>query len=118
MTILHCIPKREWDSMKEQEQFGQPMLDASGFIHCSSVEYFWRVAPNFAHDSEERLLLCIDTDRLDAPVRWEDLEGCGREYPHIYGLVNREAVTAVLPYRRDAEGNWIKNPELSSTPNR
>ena len=84
MTILHCIPKKEWDSMKEQEQFGQPMLDASGFIHCSSVEYFWRVAPNFAKDSEERLLLCIDTDRLDAPVRWEDLEGCGREYPHIY----------------------------------
>ena len=46
------------------------------------------------------------------------MEGCGREYPHIYGLVNREAVTAVLPYRRDAQGNWIKNPELSSTPNR
>ena len=118
MIILHCIPKKDWDSMKELKRFGQPMLDASGFIHCSSVEYFWRVAPNFAKDSEERLLLCIDTDRLDAPVRWEDLEGCGREYPHIYGLVNREAVTAVLPYRRDTEGNWIKNPELSSTPNR
>ena len=118
MTILHCIPKKDWDSMKELKQFGQPMLDASGFIHCSSVAYFWRVAPNFAKDSEERLLLCIDTDRLDAPVRWEDLEGCGREYPHIYGLVNREAVTAVLPYRKDAQGNWIKNPELSSTPNR
>ena len=68
MTILHCIPKKDWDSMKELKQFGQPMLDASGFIHCSSVEYFWRVAPNFAHDSEERLLLCIDTDRLDAPA--------------------------------------------------
>ena len=86
--------------------------------HCSSVEYFWRVAPNFAHDSEERLLLCIDTDRLDAPVRWEDLEGCGREYPHIYGLVNREAVTAVLPDNKDAQGTWITNPELSSTPHR
>ena len=38
MTILHCIPKKDWDSMKEQEQFGQPMLDASGFIHCSMVK--------------------------------------------------------------------------------
>ena len=46
----------------------------------------------------------------------EDSDGCGREYPHIYGALNLDAVEAVLPYLRDEDGNWMKNPELAEYP--
>ena len=46
-------------------------------------------------------------------VRYEDADGCGRKYPHIYGLVNRDAVTMVLPFLRDADGHYVKNQELA-----
>ncbi len=117
MIILHCIEKKMWEQMKEEPFFGQPMLEKSGMIHCSSIEYFWRVTPNFRKIEEELLLLCIETDRLEAELRWEDLEGCSREYPHIYGLINRDAVVGVLPYQKDSDGNWIKNQELSAIEN-
>ena len=57
-------------------------------------------------------------DLLDAPVIWEDLEGCGRTYPHIYGPMKSEAIVAVLPYLRAEDGSWIKNPELSGIENK
>ena len=118
MIILHCIAQSQWERAKDLPQFGRQMVARDGFIHCSSVEYFWRVAPNFRDDVEELLLLCIDTDRLQAPVRWEDADGCGRSYPHVYGPINRDAITAVLPYLRDPDRNWRKNPELSAIPDR
>lgn len=31
-----------------------------GFIHCSTIEYFWRVAPNFLDVEEPMVILCID----------------------------------------------------------
>ena len=57
-------------------------------------------------------------DLLDAPVKWEDLEGCGRTYPHIYGPIKADAVRQVLPYLRKEDGTWQKNPELAETADR
>ena len=58
------------------------------------------------------VIVCIDETKLHAEVRYEDGGDCGRLYPHIYGLVNRDAVTAVLPFLRDTQGRYIKNSEL------
>lgn len=116
MILLHCIARSAWESAQHLPLYGEEQVAREGFIHCSSVEYFWRVAPNFRHAEEALALLCIDTERLRAEVRWEDADNCGREYPHVYGPINRSAITAVLPFLRDANGNWQKNPELSHIP--
>ena len=116
--ILHCMKKATWEGLKDERRFGEKSIEAEGFVHCSPVEYMWRVAPNFKDITDELVLLCIDTDRLEAEVRWEDGDNCGRRYPHVYGLINLDAVTAVLPYLRDENGVWIKNDELKSIPDR
>ena len=79
---------------------------------------FWRVSPHFDHEKEALLLLVIETELLDAPVKWEDLEGCGRTYPHIYGPIKAEAIRQVLPYLRKEDGTWKKNPELAEIADR
>ena len=116
--ILHCMTAKQWDIIKEQSFWGQNMLDAEGFIHCSTIEFFWRVAPNFADIQEELVLICIDENKLIPPVKYEDGDNCGRFYPHVYGLINNDAVVAVLPYRKDAQGSYIKNPEFAAIENK
>ncbi|WP_105616426.1 DUF952 domain-containing protein [Vallitalea okinawensis] len=118
MVILHCMKKEKWNEVKRNPEFGEKNLQIEGFIHCSSVEYFWRVAPNFTNIKDDLVLLCIDTDKLKAEIRWEDGDNCGREYPHIYGLINTNSVIKVLPYNKDIRGNWIKNEEFDTVQNK
>lgn len=114
MLILHCARKADWDAARALPDYGRTMCERGGFIHCSPVCYFWRVAPNFRSDPDERILLLIDPARLASEIRWEDGgDGAIRLYPHVFGPINREAIVATLPYLRDAGGDWIRNPELA-----
>lgn len=51
-------------------------------------------------------MLSIDTSRLGHPVRDEGAADDER-FPHIYGPIEREAVVAVQPLTRDANGHWV-----------
>ena len=42
--ILHCMKKSIWEERKNKEYWGQRNIDAEGFLHCSTIEYFWRIA--------------------------------------------------------------------------
>jgi uncharacterized protein (DUF952 family) len=110
--ILHCLPKRKWDLLKNKKEWGEEELAKDGFIHCSTVEYFWRVAPNFLDTLEPLVIICIDESKLTSDVRYEDGDSCGRAYPHIYGKVNNDAVIQVLPFLKSVDGKYQKNPEL------
>lgn len=111
--ILHCMKRSIWEGRKQKSAWGNRDIQINGFIHCSTVEYFWRVAPNFKDIKEEMVLLCIDENKVKAKVCYEDNDNCGRFYPHVYGLINNDAVIAVLPFIKDEKGNYIKNQELA-----
>ncbi len=116
--ILHCMKKSIWEERKNKEYWGKRDIDAEGFLHCSTIEYFWRVLWLFEDSKEDFVLICINEDKLEAEVRYEDGDNCGRAYPHIYGLVNNSAVVDVLPFLRDENGKYIKNPEFKEVENR
>lgn len=111
--ILHCMKKTTWQERKDKKYWGKRNMEADGFIHCSTVEYFWRVAPNFRNIKEDLVLVCIDESKLKSKVRYEDTDNCGRAYPHVYGLINNDAVIKVLPFLRNENGTYKKNPEFS-----
>lgn len=117
--IVHLMRKDPWAQVRRGTCYGASHVEGwRGFVHCSPVEYLWRVAPNFLEVSEDLVLLCIEEGRLESEVRWEDDDGVGRCYPHVYGCINLDAVTAVLPFLRDGQGHWRKNPELMAYPDR
>ena len=109
---MHCMKKSTWEERKNNGSWGKRNIETEGFIHCSQPEYFWRVAPNFYGITEELVIICIDEAKLSAELKYEDGDGCGRAYPHVFGLINNSAVTAVLPFLHNENG-WVKNPELS-----
>lgn len=117
MLILHCMKQKLWETMKNEPYIGKPLLEQNPFIHCSDLKYFWRVSPHFDNEQENLVLLVIETEELDVPVKWEDLEGCGRTYPHVYGLIKAEAIKNILPYLKAEDGSWVKNVELQYVEN-
>ncbi|WP_059174069.1 DUF952 domain-containing protein [Bacillus sp. FJAT-27445] len=112
MIILHCLKKSVWERVKMNPYYGQESIEACGFIHCSSVENFWRVAPNFKRIVEPLVLLLIDSRKVEPITKWEDHDHCGREYPHIYGELNLNSVVEVLPFLKNEQGEFIYNKEL------
>lgn len=111
--IIHCMKKSEWEAVKDEESFGFESIERCGFVHCCEVRYLWRVLPNFEDGEDERVLLCLDEDRIGSPIVYEDDGGYGRIYPHVYGPIKTDAVIQVLDYLKDEEGNYRKNGELA-----
>lgn len=109
--ILHCMKASLWEKRKALSHWGEEELVRDGFIHCSPLKYWWRVAPNFKNAKEDLLLLLLEEDKLEVKPKYED-GGEGRLYPHVYGMVNNSAVVQVLPFLRDEEGNYVRNAEL------
>ncbi|MFF4188795.1 DUF952 domain-containing protein [Streptomyces sp. NPDC001691] len=104
--ILHVVPLVEW-SADPGLPYRPSSLATEGFVHCSADEASaLAVADAHYRDVPGPLLaLCVDESALTAEVRWEG--GGDVLFPHVYGPVERAAVTAVLEVRRDAEGRAL-----------
>jgi uncharacterized protein (DUF952 family) len=44
---------------------------------------------------DELVVLVVDVERLDVPVRFEAMEPGGEEFPHVYGPIPVDAVVDV-----------------------
>ena len=112
MYIIHSLKEAIWNNYKNKKYYGEVSIDKCGFIHCSEISTYKWVAPNFANETDSYVILVIDTDRLENKVVWEDLGNFGVEYPHIYGLLNTDAIVEVVPQLWSDDKEWIVNDEL------
>ena len=110
MYIIHVANKDEYEKEITTGSYGRKSLERCGFIHCSDLDTYYLVAPNFRNDPDEKVILVIDTEKLDCDVRWED--GGGLDFPHIYGLLKRKAITDVVDHLWSEDREWIPNEEL------
>ncbi len=110
MFIIHTANWEEYEKEIVTGSYGSKSLERSGFIHCSDPDTYYLVAPNFRNDSTEKVILLIDTDKLASEVKWED--GGGLDFPHIYGLLNRDAIIGVFEHLWSKDRVWIPNDEL------
>lgn len=114
MLLLHVAKKMDWEKSLNEGKYGQFSLNKDGFIHCSVVEHLVEVANNNLKQVEEPLVvLCIDTDRLDAKIKWEKRGNKGISFPHVYGLINTESVIEVVPFNKNNQGNFYFPEELN-----
>lgn len=110
MFIIHTANREEYEKEIVTGSYGSKSLERSGFIHCSDLDTYYLVAPNFRNDFTEKVILLIDTDKLASEVKWED--GGGLDFPHIYGLLNRDAIIGVFEHLWSKDRVWIPNDEL------
>ena len=82
-------------------------LAEQGFIHCSLRQQVRGVAERYYADADDLVLLVIDSGRVGCPIRYEAPPDGVESYPHIYGPLPADAVTAVVPVSRDRQGRFI-----------
>lgn len=106
--IYHMVPAAEWTLLAPGSDYAPGTVPAEGFIHCTTgeanlIDVAGRYYPG---SSAAWLVLVIDPARVRAEIRWE-VQPEGIAYPHIHGPLNTDAVTAVLPFPRDASGAFL-----------
>ena len=65
------------------------------------------MARNFYQEAEDLLLLTIATEKVAGEIRYEDLLGEGKLFPHLYGPLDLKAVVAVDEFGKDESGAFI-----------
>lgn len=104
--ILHITHAADWQNARAAGEYRLDTLDTEGFIHCSTPEQVLRPANEFFAGQQGLVLLVIDPARLTANLVYEDLYETGVDFPHIYGPLNLDAVTAVVPFEPLPDGTF------------
>lgn len=114
MEILHLAHRVDWDRAQRAGRYRTSTrgrtLEEVGFIHAALRDQVAGVAEAiYADDDAELCVLVIDDARIrEADIRmvFED-GGDGRLYPHIYGPIDPDWVSDVLPAHFDDDGRFV-----------
>jgi uncharacterized protein (DUF952 family) len=91
--IFHITTFQHWQDFKDLAFFIDESHMKDGFIHCSTNEQLAGVLERFfSHITDALILLTIDVEKLHSRLEWEKAEGTDELFPHIYGLIAREAI--------------------------
>lgn len=102
--IYHVIKKEDWEAAQQQGFYEAPSLAIEGFIHCSRQEQVKGVIQRYYSNQKELLLLSIDEDKLNAPLKNELAPSVNEAFPHIYGKLNLDAVINVEEISEESKG--------------
>jgi len=109
--LFHLADRSEWLAAAAAGEYRISTrgvtLAEQGFIHCSLRQQLRSVAQRYYADADDLVLLVIDSDRVASPIRYESPPDSLETYPHVYGPLSADAVTAVVPVGRDQEGRPI-----------
>lgn len=101
--LLHLAEVTLWQAARRTGTYEMSTrgrtLGEEGFIHCSTPRQLPGVARMlYGSDDRDLVVLVIDPDRLQVPVRYEAMKPGGEEFPHIYGPLPVSAVVEVHPW--------------------
>jgi predicted cupin superfamily sugar epimerase/uncharacterized protein (DUF952 family) len=112
--IWHLLPLSRWRS-QQRSLYVPGTEQAAVFVHASPDEPVTLAVANtlYRQVGEPLVALALDESALSAPVRYEAADPAppegvpdGTLFPHVYGPVERAAVTAVRYLRRDPAGRY------------
>ena len=110
-TIFHITTPAQWQEAARAALYRGDTLDTEGFIHCSTSTQVVRVADARFRGRSGLVLLCIDSDKVRPEIRYEEGE-VGELFPHIYGALNTDAVSAVLAFEPNSDGRFSLPPKM------
>lgn len=113
--IFHITHSHQWEEAKQVQSYRGDTLDTEGFIHCSTLPQVTRSANKFFAGKTGLLLLCIDSDKVQSAIKYE--EAAGELFPHIYGPLNVGAVVKVVDFAAGEDGKFELPEELRSSIN-
>jgi uncharacterized protein (DUF952 family) len=117
VTILHLMTMAAWRAWPPGATYAPESLTTEGFVHCTGDDaVMLTVANRFYRGVEDDLVVVsLDLARLTSAVRWEkaappDGSPAAADdppFPHVYGPLERDAVTGVRRLVRDGAGRLV-----------
>ncbi|TKG73420.1 DUF952 domain-containing protein [Prauserella endophytica] len=114
--ILHICPEAEWAVVPDGGAYHAASLDDVGFVHCSDPGTVHFPATALYRGRTDLLLLRIDPERLDVPLRWEPAvppSPGAPWFPHVYGPIRKDAVVSVHRFPPEQDGSFRLPAELA-----
>jgi uncharacterized protein (DUF952 family) len=94
--IYHVVTETNWETALAQGFYEADSLAKEGFIHASKEDQVQGVLNRYYKNQTNLLLLHIDESKLTAPLKYELAPSIQEEFPHIFGLLNLDAVVKVV----------------------
>ena len=104
--IFHITTEAQWVAARKRGAYEADSLATDGFIHCSDEHQVARVGNAGFRGRTGLVVLHIDEQRVNADVRYENLEGGEETFPHLYGPLPVDAVIAVSPFIAGPNGDF------------
>ena len=120
--ILHLTNSATWIEAQQQGFITAPSLAAEGFIHCSTEYQMRDVANKYYRGATDMVLVHIDPVTLASPLKWEPpahIDGSPSLpneplFPHIYGVINLDAVIQVIDFPSNPDGSFDLPAQLTA----
>ena len=96
--IYFLLGEDEYRAAVADGQLARESLLSEGFLHASPKNQLARVANKHYGEVDKLLVMVVAVDRLSAELKWE--RAAGSLYPHLYGPLNMDAVTEVVPFEQ------------------
>lgn len=106
VTILHIATGPAWEAACAAGSYTADSLATEGFIHCSDPGQVTAVANRLFLGRTDLVLMQIDASKLEAPVRYENLEGGVELFPHVYGPLPLGAIVRTIAFTPNADGRF------------
>ena len=96
--IFHIAEPKQWNP--DALYYVPDAFADEGFIHCSIESQLNGVIRKHYSGRNDLTLLTIDPSLITHLVVYEDLDGSGEAFPHIYGHLPTKAVIDTRPLEK------------------
>ena len=114
--ILHITTYSAWQKAKTKGYYEADSLQTEGFIHCSMPHQVLGPANALFAGQPDLVLLCLDIDKVQADIVYEDCYESGQAFPHVYGRLNLDAILQVIPFPPNKDGTFSLPVSLQTPP--
>ena len=109
---MHLTNSENWIEAQRQGFITAPSLAAEGFIHCSTEHQMRDVANKYYRGATDMVLAHINPAALTSQLKWEPpahIDGSPSLpneplFPHVYGVINLDAVIRVVDFPSNPDG--------------
>ena len=104
---FHIVAAEYYRDSDRSAPYVPAAFEADGFIHCTDGGANVAEVANryYREDRRMYIVLVIDRAKVRPAIKYED---AARIYPHIYGPLNRDAITDILPVLRASDGSFLR----------
>lgn len=97
MKIYHVTDQTTWQKAINKGKYEGDTYTQEGFIHCCLPNQLDFVISTWFAERADVIILEIETEYLIAELKMENLEGGEPLFPHVYGIINLDAIVAQYP---------------------